>query len=101
MELKGYQRKMLRERAHGLKPVVLIGRRGVTETVIDEIDEALEHHELIKVKFTDFKGKKQKAELTALIEDETGAVSAGMIGHTVILYRTSQKPDRQHDFLKE
>ena len=53
--LKGFQKKHLKGLAHSLKPVVQIGKEGVTEGVIRAVDEGLFQHELIKIKFTDFK----------------------------------------------
>jgi len=42
--------RKLRTRAHPLKPVVIIGQGGLTSGVMDEINLALDHHELIKVR---------------------------------------------------
>ena len=58
--LKGFQKKHLRGLAHGLKPIVQIGKEGITEGVIRAVDEGLLQHELIKIKFNDFKEKEQK-----------------------------------------
>ena len=44
------QKKRLRARGHDLKPVVMIGQKGLTESVLEEIGSSLEHHELIKIK---------------------------------------------------
>ena len=50
MPLTGKQKHYLRGLAHHRKPVVMVGEAGLTENVIAEIDQALAHHELIKVK---------------------------------------------------
>ena len=50
MTLTGKQKNYLRGVAHSLNPVVMIGGKGLTESVMKEIELALEHHELIKVK---------------------------------------------------
>jgi len=55
--LKGFQKKFLKGRAHGLKPVVFLGQKGLTDNLIDSIHEALDTHELVKVKFIEFKEK--------------------------------------------
>ena len=47
------QRQKLRERAHILKPVIMIGAKGLTDAVQKEIGVALETHELIKIKVID------------------------------------------------
>ena len=65
-ELTGYQRKYLRGLAHNLKPAIIIGKKGITEPVITEIKEALNKHELIKIKFVDFKEKDQKKEFVSV-----------------------------------
>lgn len=94
-ELKGYQKKHLRGIAHGLKPVVQIGRDGVTAGVIRAVDEELFRHELIKIKFNDIKGKGLKESITGEVAAKTGSVPVGMIGHTVILYRRQADPEKR------
>jgi RNA-binding protein len=91
--LKGFQKKHLKGLAHGLKPVVQIGKEGITEGVIRAVDEGLFRHELIKIKFTDF--KEQKEVLTREIEIKTGSERVGMIGHTAILYRLQVDPEKR------
>ncbi|PKN33070.1 MAG: ribosome assembly RNA-binding protein YhbY [Deltaproteobacteria bacterium HGW-Deltaproteobacteria-19] len=95
MELQGFQRKYLRGLAHGIKPLVLIGQAGLTEGVLTAAQGALAEHELIKVKFNDFKEKDQKGELAARIEASTGATLVGLIGHTAIFYRMQPDPSRR------
>ncbi|MEE4113902.1 MAG: YhbY family RNA-binding protein, partial [Desulfobacteraceae bacterium] len=70
-KLEGYQKKYLKGLAHGIKPQVYVGQKGLSSTVSQAIDEALATHELIKVKFVDFKEKVQKEEITVTIEQET------------------------------
>lgn len=94
-ELNGLQRKYLRGLAHDRNPVVMIGQKGVTEALIDSLDEALDQHELIKVKFIDYKEKEQKQELIEMLEEETGCSSVGMIGHVAILYRRHRDPEKR------
>ncbi len=93
--LKGFQKKYLRGLAHSLKPVVQIGREGITEGVIRAIDECLFRHELIKVKFTDFKEKDQKEAITGEFAGKTDSELVGMIGHTAILYRRQTDPEKR------
>ena len=93
--LKGFQKKYLRGLAHSLKPVVQIGKEGSTEGVIRAIDECLFRHELIKVKYTDFKERGQKEELTGEFTAKTGSELVGMIGHTAILYRRQTDPEKR------
>lgn len=93
--LQGYQRKHLRGLAHGLKPVVQIGQKGLTDAVIASVEAALDTHELIKVKFIEHKEKPQKAYFAEIIETRTGAEMVGMIGHTAIFYRRHPEPDQR------
>jgi RNA-binding protein len=93
--LKGYQKKHLRGLAHGLKPVVQIGREGVTDAVICAVDEGLFRHELIKIKFNDLKEKGPKEAITDDLAAKTGSEPVGMIGHTVILYRRHTDPEKR------
>ncbi len=89
--LQGFQRKYLRGLAHGLKPLVYLGQKGLTDGIISSVDEALELHELVKLKFVDFKEKAQKKELASRIELRTGAELVGIIGNVAIFYR--RQPD--------
>lgn len=90
-KLKGSQRKWLRGQAHSLRPVVQIGRLGLSENALREIDFALETHELIKVQAT--APKEEKQEIAQRIEKELGAETVGMIGHILILYRRQPDPE--------
>ncbi len=94
-ELKGFQKKYLRGIAHGMKPVVLIGQSGLTSGVIAAVDEALETHELIKIKFNDFKEKARKEEINGAIETATASEMVGMIGHMAIFYRMNPDPEKR------
>jgi RNA-binding protein len=85
-KLTGKQVRFLRARAHGLKPVVLVGADRVTPAVLKHIDEALEQHELMKVRVTDAE-KGETKEAAVQIAAGTGAAIAQRIGHTLVLYR--------------
>lgn len=85
------QRKGLRAQAHGLEPVVHVGRVGVTEAVAANVDAALLAHELIKVRLHEPEDK--EAAATALAT-ATGATLCGLVGHTVILYRPHPETPR-------
>ena len=95
-ELKGSQKKYLRGLAHNLNPSAFVGQKGITETLIGEIDQALEARELIKIKFNDFKEKEQKNTLIKEIAKATQSHIAGMIGHVAILYRQNVDVEKQH-----
>lgn len=87
-KLTAKQRKFLKGLAHHLKPVVLIGQEGISESVIGEVRQQLLSHELIKVKWSGLSrqeaGKKQQAEQLA---EQAGAHYVHLVGRTVFLYR--------------
>jgi RNA-binding protein len=91
--LTNAQRAHLRRLAHHLKPVVQIGKQGVTEAILASIDETLKAHELIKVKFMDFRD--QKRELSEDLVAASGSALVGLIGNIAILYRQQADPQRR------
>ena len=93
--LKGFQKKFLKGLAHPLKPVVFIGQKGLSSSLIGSIHDALDTHELIKVKFVEFKEKPQKAAMAEAIEAKTGCLLVGIIGHTAIFYRQHADPEKR------
>ena len=93
--LSGSQRKYLRGLAHNLKPVVLVGQRGLTESLVDSVLQALDDHELIKIKFNEYKDKEDKKRLIEELETRTGAELAGLVGHVAILYKAHPQEDRK------
>ncbi|UCH56607.1 MAG: YhbY family RNA-binding protein, partial [Candidatus Bathyarchaeota archaeon] len=79
--------------AHSLKPLLQIGKNGVTPGLIAAVDKTLADHELIKVKFLDYKNAKK--ELSTLLAEKTGSHLVDLIGNTAILYRPSTKPKKK------
>ena len=93
--LTSSQAKYLRGLAHGLSPVVFVGHKGITPAVLESVREALDTHELIKLRFIDFKDRHLKAGLAAEIEAQTDSRLAGLIGHTAIFYRRHPDPEKR------
>jgi RNA-binding protein len=91
--LSSYQRKYLRGLAHGLKPIVLIGQKGLTASLVDALDQALFTHELVKAKFIDTKDKVFKSQAIEQLKMATAAELVGLIGHTAIFYRQHPNPE--------
>ena len=83
------RRSELRGEAHQLKPVVLIGGKGLTETVLAEIDRALTAHELVKVKAASDEREARDAWLAEICE-KLSAHAVQQIGKVLVVYR--QKP---------
>ena len=76
--------RLLRE-AHHLKPVVMIGKEGLTPEVVAAVEKALEDHELIKVKFLDF--KEEKKAISQDIATRLEAFLVRIIGNIAIFYK--------------
>lgn len=93
MPVSPSQKRFLRSQAHHLKPVVLMGQHGLTENVIAEIGNALDAHELIKVRVA---GGDRGARDAAIgqITRETGAELIQSIGHVAVLFRRNEKKPR-------
>lgn len=89
MNLSTKQKQYLKGLAHNLKPVVLMGANGLTEAVIAEIEIALNHHELIKVKVA-AEDRETKALIVEAIIRETKAEKVQVIGKTLVLYRPGE-----------
>ncbi len=90
MTLTAQQKKQLKSQAHHLKPIVQLGNNGLTEAVLNEIDRALTDHELIKVKIPTSDREARQA-ITADICQQQTAELVQSIGHTIVIYRESQK----------
>ncbi len=91
--LKGSIRRFLRGRANRLDPVVMIGKKGLSEEVIQSIERALEDHELIKIRFLEF--KEEKKSLCKEIEAHCRCECVGIIGHVGIFYRRHPEEDKR------
>ena len=79
---------------HGCNhPIVLIGKQGLSDMVISEIKRALDDHELIKIKFVDYKDKKK--EILSKIEGMTESCCAGNIGSVAVLYMEQDDPKKR------
>ena len=92
-KLNSAQRKHLRGLAHALKPVVQIGKQGLTEGTLRQADEALNDHELIKVQAA--VPREEKREVADRLASELEAEVAGHIGYVVILYREHPDPEER------
>lgn len=88
--LNNKQIRFLRAEAHSMKPVVLIGGAGLTDNVINEINQALDDHELIKVR-VNAEDREQKAAMIDSIIQQTECVHVQSIGHIGIFYRKNEK----------
>ena len=92
-ELEGFQRRHLRGLAHPLKPVVMIGKEGLSDAVVAKAEAELVAHELIKVRFIDW--KEEKREILGELAARTRAELVGVVGHVGILVRQNREPERR------
>lgn len=88
--LTGKQARYLRGLGHHLNPVIMIGRNEISEEVVRSTEEALEAHELIKVKLQEGCDLDRK-EVAAALAERTGSAVAQILGKTFLLYRPSEK----------
>ncbi len=86
--LSGSQKRSLKSQAHHLKPVVLVGRNGITDSLVEAVGKALDDHELIKIKFIDF--KEEKKDLAGEIVSRTASALVTLIGNIAIIYKQNQ-----------
>lgn len=89
MTLTNRQIRYLRGLTHHLRPVVIIGEKGLTDNVLVEIETALEHHELIKIKLrTD---RKTRLGLVDRICEKSSAEKIQAIGQVACFFRRNPK----------
>jgi len=94
MPLSTSQKKHLRGLGHALSPVVIVANKGLSENVRAEIDQALAHHELIKIRLK--AEREQRQAWTAELVENTGAELVDRIGQVICLYRRNpEKPKIQ------
>ncbi|HHF4428925.1 TPA: ribosome assembly RNA-binding protein YhbY [Haemophilus influenzae] len=84
------QKQFLKGLAHHLNPVVMLGGNGLTEGVLAEIENALNYHELIKVKVAGADRETKQLIIDAIVR-ETKAAQVQTIGHILVLYCPSEE----------
>ena len=90
--LSNTQRRYLRGLCHHLHPVIMLGAKGITEAVIEELRKALAHHELVKIKLSGGDRDERRQQIQALTE-ATGAELVQEIGHTASVFlRNEDEP---------
>ena len=92
MSLSNADKKQYRAIGHQLKPVITIAEKGLSESVLLELERALSDHELIKVKIV-AADKTAKADLADEIAREATAEVVQSIGHMLLLFRAAKKPN--------
>ena len=84
-ELSNRELRALKTKAQLLKPMLKVGKDGLSPAFIKAVRDALDHHELVKVKFDEF--KEQKKELGPKLAEEVSASIVMQVGHVLVLFR--------------
>jgi RNA-binding protein len=90
IQLTGKQNRFLRGQGHGLRAIVMIGKQHLNDEVIKATHEALEAHELIKVKIQEGCLADRRTVASDLAAETNSAV-VQILGKTFLLYRASEK----------
>ncbi|MDQ0221648.1 ribosome assembly RNA-binding protein YhbY [Streptococcus moroccensis] len=94
MTLTSKQRAFLNSQAHSLKPIVQIGKNGLTDEIKTSIRNALDARELIKVTLLQ-NTDEDIHEVAEILEDEIGVDTVQKIGRILILYKVSAKKENR------
>ena len=92
-ELSNREVRELKARAQLLKPMLKVGKDGLSPAFLKAVDETLSHHDLVKVKFDEF--KEQKKELGPELAAKVSAHLIMAVGHVIVLFR--RKPSKQSE----
>ena len=96
MELTEHQKKYLRGLGHQLKPLIMVGDAGLSESLLAEYESTLDHHELIKVRVR-VGDRSARDELINKLCEDSAAVLVQRIGNVALLYRPNlkKKPEKR------
>jgi RNA-binding protein len=90
IKLTNNQKKFLRSRGHALKPIVMVGQHGLSDSVLAELESSMNKHELLKIKIrTEDKDEKQKM-IDKIIEFSKSHL-VQVIGNVMVIYRAFDK----------
>ena len=93
MNLTSRQTSQLRSLAQRLDPILHLGKAGVTDAFVASVEQALNDHELIKIKFAVFKDTKKA--LAEEIVARTQSDLVGIVGHVAVFYRKQADPAKR------
>lgn len=85
--------RKLRQMSHSNGAYVIIGKNGLTDEVLKQLDKELEYHELVKVRCNKF--KEQREEFAEHLKNVTKSVLLATTGNVILLYRRS-KDEKRH-----
>jgi len=88
--LTSKQKQLLKSEAHHFKPILHVGKQGVTDALAQELDVILDSLELIKIKLNQNTFEDKASAVQALVEKLPGLEHVWTIGHTILLFRPSR-----------
>ncbi len=83
-------RAYLRSCAQSLSPVVYVGKDGLTDGVVKALSDAIDAHELVKVRFQN--SKDEIREISGSLEKRTASALISITGFTAVFYRRKENP---------
>ncbi|QKI88864.1 ribosome assembly RNA-binding protein YhbY [Thiomicrorhabdus xiamenensis] len=86
------QLKFLRSIAHNIKPMLIIGSNGLTDSLMAELDSTLSHHELLKIKIS-YGEREDRKSIVEHILQQTGALHVQTIGKTCVIFRPNEETE--------
>jgi RNA-binding protein len=91
--LSNPQIRKFKAAAQSLEPMLKVGKGGLSVAFIRTVSEALDQHELVKIKFSEFKD--QKKELAPLLAEKTGSHLVMRVGNVMVLHRPKPESAEQ------
>jgi len=85
-KLTNNQKKFLRSMGHTLKPIVMVGQHGLSESVLAELESTMTKHELLKIKIR-AEGRDEKQQMISQIVEASHAHLVQVIGNVMVIYR--------------
>lgn len=92
-ELTQRQKKQLRGIAQRLDAMTKVGKAGLSDAFVQSVNQMLEQHELIKVRFVEHKDERK--ELSAKLAEATGSTLIASVGHVIVLFRQNPDPEKR------
>ena len=90
--LTGKQKRYLRSLANRMDPILQVGKSGISENLVCQLDDALTARELVKIRVLP-QAPLSAGETAALLSERTGAELVQLIGRNAVLYRQGEEPE--------
>lgn len=92
-ELNNPQIRKLKALAQRMDAQLKVGKQGLSEMFLKAVDQELSRHELVKIKFAEF--KEQKKALAPQLAEKTQSHLVTLLGNVAVLFRRNPDPDKQ------